>query len=254
MKNTLALSHCHILKFLVYRSPLLWVGQSLLMCEGVESVGSGKSQCRRVGASTQQPPPQASGLLQTSGKGDFLARTLASASPLSPAAQLPLAAVAVGTEGQCFQAWRLWAVLPSGALLFPSTRQQRQLQHLPRCPQAARCSQPHAGCPPLQERLCRMVSHFLMLLVPAGLFCSNFLSDPLLHRLMVEPSLLNCTQPSQKGKKTPPNVRKWQPGLSSTGQAGEFVLPLVPHLLPDEEAAGGCGQPGAVAGRRYTLV
>lgn len=115
-------------------------------------------------------------------------------------------------------------------------------------------SQPHAGCPPLQERLRRTVSHFLMLLVPAGLFCSNFLSDPLLHRLMVEPSLLNCTQPSQKGKKTNPNLRNWQLSLSSTGQAGEFVLPLVPHLLPDEAAAGGCGQPGAVAGRRYTLV
>lgn len=96
-----------------------------------------------------------------------------------------------------------------------------------------------------------MFSHVLTLLVPAGLFCSNFLSNPLFHSLMLEPRLLSCTQPSKKKpwekKQTPAQVAARF--TQCAGQAGEVVLPLVPHLL-DEEGSGSSGQPSAVGARQ----
>lgn len=42
---------------------------------------------------------------------------------------------------------------------------------------------------------------FLTLLVPAGLFCSNFLPTALCHRLRAELPMLTCTRPLRKGEK-----------------------------------------------------
>lgn len=87
---------------------------------------------------------------------------------------------------------------------------------------------------------------------PTGLFCSNFLSKPLAHSLMVEPRLLCCTWPSRKWrkKKPPTTLHKGQPGLSSAGQCGVFILVLVQHLLLGQEATVTSRQAGMIEAKQ----
>lgn len=112
---------------------------------------------------------------------------------------------------------------PSSTVLLPSTRQQRQRQHqhLHHCLRAAQwrsCVQP-----PLQARTNRFFTHFLVLLVPAGVFCSNFLSNSPLHRLRAEMRLFGCTLPSRER-------RSKQQQQEPTCASGSRVYPVYERL------------------------
>lgn len=96
-------------------------------------------------------------------------------------------------------------------------------------PEAAPAPSPRAArwrsCvqPPLQARTNRFFTHFLVLLVPAGVFCSNFLSNSPLHRLRAEMRLFGCTLPSRER-------RSKQQQQKPTCASGSRVYPVYEPL------------------------